>query len=496
MSATPEQPTPTRPAPAELPSAPSASLPTAPALPESAPSETAGYQPLSMLALASLLLAGALALLVVAGTVIALWTRAPLLLPPWLLLVALAVVLMAWIARAQIDRAEGTLSGRAVADWAIWICLVLTPLYGAYYAATYFAVTAQAQDFGRSWLKLLIDRDVESAYWMTLPAGQRPAVNQRVRALLEIDHNRPDLGGTGPFTNFRNSELVHLLALGNKDNTQIDLVTFNNWDFEQGGYQVSATYQISNPLVKFQLQVSAQGITASTGEIRGRQWHILGSATHLLPGGLYEFSAEGRKFTQSTERAQRYLEKVLAFLAQQHPEDAFATALPSADREEILRTQDQVLGLGLAAGLLPIWDGASRRVLEARRPWFTGSLIDAETRFWAPRKSHDEIVALVRRTLAQGLPLFPPRANRWSLQARTIPTQIAREDGQQFLAFPFQIHMQPADEKAPAIVVAAEALVRVKPDAQGNLQPDSLARIELITGRPQSAQEGGGAGGR
>jgi hypothetical protein len=445
----------------------------------------------------SLFLAGGLTLVVAGGALIALWTRAPLLLPPWLLLVAAAAILLAWIARVQIKNAEGTLGGQWAANWALTLCVVVAPLYAAYYAATYFAITTMADDFNRRWLQLLSKGEADAAYWWTIAAGQRPQESQRERERLEATHNQADsIAGFGRVTAFRRSELVRLLGNAGPDAT-IDLVAVNNWNFEQGGYRVEATYRISSEQGNFQVMVATQGVTASTGELRGRQWHIVEGSTGRLRDVPVVLNEVGAARLQATLLGQRYLADLLGRLGQEQFETAFEASLSADDRQALVAAQERVLAVGLVAGPMPAGDPATRRVLGARQAWFDGGRIDA-AKFWANSRFKAAIIAAARRAPNQGVnPDRPGEGPRWTLAPamNMTPAYSQAEGGLVLIGYDLQLILPPpasAEANAPPFAVDAVAQVRFKPGPNGTLVPDGLERIELITGRQQTGRDGPG----
>jgi len=490
MSASPERPNPT---PGITTTPPE--LTPAPALPETAgPAETTGYQPLSILAVLGFVVAAGLAVLVAGGAAIALWTRTPLLLPPWLILVAAVAVLVGWIARVQIHNAEGTLGGKWAANWAIGLCVVIAPLYAAYYAATYFAVTSMGQDYAVRWLKLLADGDADAAFWWTIRPGERPKEGEPIRDLLEASRNQMNpTAGIGEVTAFRRSELVRLLNNAGKE-AKIDPVNLNNWGFEQGGYNVQGTYKVTGREGSFLVVVAAQGVTATTGELRGRQWHIVQNGSYRDRAVPPELNAEGNAKAQAVVLGRAYLEQLLGLLGKQQLEEAFLFSLPAEERKAVEPAMGRVLAVGLAAGPIPASDPATRRVTAARQAWFGGGRAADDAKFWALRSVRPAVVAAARLAPTQGIVQGPGVGIRWTLGPPFgIPAAGQAEGGIELLGFDVQVAVPPADPtdpKSPAFVIEGLAQVRFRRGPKGTLEPDGLDRVELISGHQAASGQG------
>jgi hypothetical protein len=470
-------------------------LPTAPALPETRPAESTGYQPLSLLALASFILALGFAVPIVVGAVVAFIARTPLLLPPWLVLLGILVLLLAWVAQLQIRSSEGTLSGLALTRWAFLLCLVPGPFYLAYYGATYLAVTAQAEDFARTYLKRIAEGDLEKAFWMAVEPDKRSGDGNR--DALEVNFNQPNEQGRAPFNSFCLAEMVRLVRNGGKDPT-IDLLGINDWTYEQGGYRVVAQYRITSSLATFSVVVAAHGTTGPTG---GRQWQILERGTGLSREVPLQFTTEGDKLVAAANAAKPFLDQLLSVWNNGDTEAVFLKSLPADEAKKVAAWQGTALMRGLACGPIPASDAASRQGLAARQRWFGGELLDTEPpRFWTVKdaETRASIIAAVRHALAQGP---PGPGGKIGSAGMTLPLRLGPAGGEQ-LGFDIQMTLpRSASRDVPPLVIDAVVVLRLKTSDRGAPEVDGLDRIELRSGRsmaltPPPGGPGGGSRGR
>jgi hypothetical protein len=253
-----------------------------------------------VLALVSFGLAALYALFMVVGGIIALATRQPFLLPAWWWLLPVAFILVGWVARNQIETSEGSLSGMALARWAIGLPLVIALVYGAYYAATYFAVTRQARAFAKKWLEHVQKGEVEEAYWQGNPP---PRTSQPdLRGALEIMHNSEvDMEGKGKYTRFTQANFVRFLQMAGEQ-AKVEFAGVNNWTYEGKGYRVDLVYRIHTPVAFYETLVAVKG--TSGPNLKGRQWQVLHDATGTPnKPESYTFTDDGKKLSSLSQEA-------------------------------------------------------------------------------------------------------------------------------------------------------------------------------------------------
>lgn len=468
MSVTPEQPTPTP-------------LPSAPEFPGATAPESATYRPLSLLALASFGLALCVAVPIVVGAIVALVTRTPLLLPPWLVLIAVVVLLVAWVARLQIKAAEDTQTGLALTTWAVRLVVVLMPLYGAYYLATYSAVTYQADKFTRDFLTLLAAGDVEKAFWFTVEPGKRPA--EQSRDNLQVNFNQPNEQGSSPYNGVATADWVRFLRNGGPE-TKVDLIGVVDWTYELSGYRVTTLYKITSKFATFDLIVAAQ----STPESSGRKWTILTRGTGRAQSSQITFTApDGQRYTEASAPARAALEAVTTPLNTNDAETAFLRSLPEDVAKVQARKQTRPVLLGLLGGPLTVAtaDADGRTALATRLRWFGGAIFETQ-RFWTlpdpTNRLRNNLLTAVQRTLGQG----PLPTGRFAALTTTLPLHVPGEGGMELYGFDVQIIIpRPEVPNTPPLVVDGIAYVRVKP---GTTQAEGIERIELLAGRSMQIQ--------
>jgi hypothetical protein len=352
------------------------------------------YRPLSVLALVSFGLAALYALVMVVGGAIALGTRQPFLLPAWWWILPVAFILVGWVARNQIESSEGSLSGLALTRWAIGLPLVLGLIYGAYYAATYFAVTRQARAFAKKWLEHIQKAELEEAYWQGNPPPRSSQPD--LRGALEIMHNSDqNMEGKGK------ANFVRFLQTAGEQ-TKVEFAGINNWTYEGKGYRVDLVFRIQTPTVSYETMVAVKGTTGPN--FKGRQWQVIHNETGTpnRPES-FTFTEEGKKLSSLTQQAAAHANRWF-------------------DEQVDTRSAD--------ARLLPV---------------------DNNT-FWAPAgESREAIVSAVKKIFD---PDKPTLVRPYGLNPSIIPL-ITQEGDTTHFAFDLQLTVQQEDKTKPPYQVEA-----------------------------------------
>ena len=239
--------------------------PNTAAPPDEAPKS---YGSLSLLALGGLAVAVVYALVVLVGAAVALFNRMPWILPTWSLAVPVAAVVLCWAARVQIQNSEGALTGARLTVWGLWLSLAVGLLYAAYYSACYLSVTRMATTVADEMFDDIKNDRLDQAFLLGLPPP-RPAADAGLRARLELEYDR-GRGGGGPFTTFRQSELVRQIEQGGGAD-QIECLGVKDWGSTAGGYQVQLVYRVSTPFAASEVLVTVIGVEDDSG---GRQWYV------------------------------------------------------------------------------------------------------------------------------------------------------------------------------------------------------------------------------
>ena len=106
-------------------------------------------------------------------------------------------------------------------------------------AATYIAVRQQAIQVADQWIDRLKNDDVEQAFALTIPAQYRSSDSMPRRDLEEINNRQRGEDGQGPLDVFAQKPSVRLLNRASK--AQVELVSVNDWNYENGGYRILLT---------------------------------------------------------------------------------------------------------------------------------------------------------------------------------------------------------------------------------------------------------------
>lgn len=383
------------------------------------------YRPLSVLALVSVGLASLYTLVMVVGGVVALSNREPFLLPAWWWILPVAFILIGWVARNQIESSEGALSGMTLARWAIGLPLVIGLIYGAYYAATYFAVTRQARAFARNWLEHIRKGELEEAFWQGNPP---PRTSQPdLRGALEIMHNSElNMEGKGKYTLFTQANSVRLLQMAGEQG-KVEFAGVNNWTYQGKGYRVDLAFRIHTPTASYETLVALKGTTGPN--FKGRQWQVLHeeSGTPNTPES-YTFTEEGKKLSTLIQQATGYAHQWLG---------------------------EQIKNRSGDARILPVDNKA----------------------FWVPpTDSREAVLAAVKNIFD---PAKPTLILPYSLNRNSLPL-ITQEGDTTHIAFDLHLTVAQEDKTKPPYVI--DALLRV--DAHNN--EFKVVGIELIRGRTRT----------
>lgn len=237
------------------------------------------YRRLSGFAIMSLAVAGAYAIVIVIGTLLALRDRSPLLIPPWAHAVPIVPAVLSLMAMYFIRNSEGALAGMKLAVWAWWLSVIFGLGYEAYYAATYFAVTQQAQTFGLKWLNKLKEGQLAEAFLDTQDPADRKKFNpgdlERINIQFMLKMGPPKDGVMRPPLDlFRENKLVHMMEQGGSS-TQIEPLAIKGWDFKSGGYQVRVVYKVTTEEATQEVGMTVVDTESKSHEYEGRQRQVI-----------------------------------------------------------------------------------------------------------------------------------------------------------------------------------------------------------------------------
>lgn len=260
---------------------PRPAFPAAPTAPALRP-EAEAYQPLAPLAVLGASLALIYAVIVIVGAVAALLNRSPWLMPTWTILVPLVTAALSAAGWFSVHISEGTRAGKNLAVAGVALSLVVGLGYWAYYAGTYFAVRAQANDFTLKWFDEIKKGDIDSAFRLTIEPSGRPRMDAGLHNELEVRFNTMSEatsrsgggGGKGPLSFFEQHDVVRLIRLGG-DEARIEPLGVASWEYAQGGYKVRRNYKITTPDLELPIRITVQSSAGAKQQFEQRQWYVV-----------------------------------------------------------------------------------------------------------------------------------------------------------------------------------------------------------------------------
>jgi len=347
--------------------------------------QDSGYRPLSIPAILAAVLGGLYAVAFLGGFAASFMLGTPWLMPVWSLAWPILVLLVAGWSLVNIRSSDNSLGGESLAIWTLRITSILILCYLAHFAATYFAVRAQGDYFGRQWVSLLTQGEVDRAFLLTLKPP-RPAEDANLRTTLEITYNiAPDPSSKGPYSNFKGKEIVRLLQSGGSD-TKLTLKSTSSPTYEMGGYLVRLVYHVEIPDGEFDLGLVALGMESPTGAFKGRQWQVLLDGTGMA--GKMKPREETRRKLELTLLSAEFAQKWCQAVVTKNWNFAVPAILPGELQEKALKgaTQSKYsLELqALAGALLQVEESEDKKLfLRAAQDLFSGKLAKPSDKFWS-----------------------------------------------------------------------------------------------------------------
>jgi hypothetical protein len=268
-------------------------MPEPTAFPEEHISEPLAYRRLSAMAVASVALGGSFAIYLVFAGLVGLRERTPLLLVAPVQAIPVLGFALAMISLLLINKSDGTLAGRSLANWGLWLSVVFGLGYWAYYGATYFAVRQQSDVFVTEWLNKLAKGRISSAFVDCQAPGMRSRINPEDEETININFKLffgPQASQKGlPLDIFKENELIRIFIQGLEE-TKVEPKGIQEWDFENQSYRVSRIYEITTEEGKWDVQITSRGMESPNREYEGRQWIIVWSESKVLS---HQLSAVG-----------------------------------------------------------------------------------------------------------------------------------------------------------------------------------------------------------
>ena len=169
----------------------------------------------------------------------------------------------------------------ALAKWGMWLSVLFGLGYVAFYAATYFAIRSDANEYTMRWFDLLKKGKQNQAFLHVLEPNVRQTVNPDDEKAMDVRFNPSgDPGRPGPLTVFRTSELIRLIQFGRAD-TQITPLGIREWEYNNGKYRIKRIYEISSPEGSVEVAAVVSGSASTKGEYEGREWMVMLMDTNI-----------------------------------------------------------------------------------------------------------------------------------------------------------------------------------------------------------------------
>jgi hypothetical protein len=468
------------------------------------------YQRISGFAIAAFMVGILFALILLIMLAWGLRDQAPVMLPAYLQAIPVIGIGLALTALVLISRSEGTLSGRRLANWGLGISLLTALSYWAYYGATAFAVSDQAESFARNWFKKIMASatdpvELNAAFLDTQEPAARQKINPRNTQEINLRFLRalPPAAGAqdrGPLPAFREKDIVRQIRQGG-ENCKFVSKGVKDWSFQSGGYRVELLFQLTTDDAVSDLVVALHGVESKTREFEGRGWYILYGSTFVTrPPTLTPLGSKVRALRkQSEEFLKGWGEKLgLGMLAL-----SYADTQDIRERQNIARTfslQVALFGLsGMGGPYLPIIN------MEAAREWHRHKyaalyeklgLVKKDRFGFDEESSRDAVLAGVRRLLgsAEPGPLFfqirpanDSAVNPWRYDEKTQKLRLPHDCKLGFFT-PDGAHQFEVDT---VITVESDA-GPIDPGRKPNWR---ITELELIDARDRAAAGIGGPGG-
>ena len=262
------------------------------AFPDEHVSEPLAYRKISGIAVTSFALGGIFAIYVMFAGLVGLRDRTPLLLSAPAQAVPVFGFSLSLLALLLINKSDGTLGGRWLATWGLWLSIIFGLGYWAYFGATYFAVRQQSDVFVREWFNKLTKGKISSAFVDCQNPGIRARINPEDENTININFKLA-FGSQGaerglPLDVFRENELVRVFVQGMQD-TKVVPKGIQDWDFESLSYTVSRVYRITTDEGSWEVLIKSRGMESASREFEGRQWIVVWSESKVLSHELSDF---------------------------------------------------------------------------------------------------------------------------------------------------------------------------------------------------------------
>jgi hypothetical protein len=319
--------------------------------PEEHVREVHTYQRLSLLALGSLLIALPFTAILAVYAAWCLRGKEPIIMPPLAQMIPIVAIVMALVALVLIRRSDGVLAGRRVALTALWICVLVSLAYWAYFAATYLAVRQQSDVFVQAWMHKMADGKLIPAFLDTLPPASRQIDADDTEA-IEIRFNQPSqVEKKGPLDSFRELEMIRTCLQGGPD-IRIVPLGVRSWEYKNRAFNINRAYQVSTPEITLNVDVQSVGTVSRTHEFQGRGWQVVGGRGITVTSR--ELTERGQNLQKVIAAAALFMQKWWEDFGKGHQVDAYLATKEQSKRQGLRATYlGGLLLSGLAAGAAP-----------------------------------------------------------------------------------------------------------------------------------------------
>jgi hypothetical protein len=450
------------------------------------PTDPQLYRPLSLTALIGFSAAVLYTVFLLLIALVALVRHSPLLIGSAALvlpLLTLGVSVVGWL---QVQRSDGTKAGSGLALWGMLLSLLTCLSYGAYYYATFLAIHQQAEPFVLDWFEKVKAGKVDEAFCLTLSPSTRPPEGPNRRRDLEMRFNTgPDGSGRGRLSMFSQSELVRFVEQGGETAKVIPLGV-NEWTYQEVGYRVRQTFQVTMPQGSFQVMVTTHGSDAQAPG-QARQWRVVIEETAIK--GAPEPTPLARRMMELMVSSNSFSRQWVQKFGEGKIEEAYLDTRAPEERTGLRKTfQGNVAAARLAAAFSPGNGGPDANPNEARllllpgyRAFYDGGLVQADPeKFWAPDAVRSELPEEVKKVFS-----LEPGTLPGILQPENIRVPLWTQDAKNLrVAYEYQLVLMPKYTATAALIVEGDlrTVDDAKVDPAWRLAALDLRRGGLLTG--------------
>jgi len=234
------------------------------------PPEPAAYRPISALAVAALLVGTLTALLLVGFCISAAATHRPFI-SPFMMLLAITSLGLAVAAKIQLARSQGTRAGSSLANFSLFLSLITSLGYMAYWFAIDLSVRQQSTAVAEKWLDYLQKNKPELAFRLTRDPGQQKSIPE------EADAIRRRFGNVD-LSLFTRSDIPRLFRTW-PDQSEVSFDGVHNWETTGNGLQAELNFSLRFPEGIYPITVTTLG--SDDPDTGSRVWQVSFHTTGL-----------------------------------------------------------------------------------------------------------------------------------------------------------------------------------------------------------------------